>query len=159
MLFFARIATLLLFGILTAAPQAETLYKSVDPSGRIVYSDRPPTEGRVEKTMHIVNPPSSVLSSEVADRLRKLNISPSSATHNNGVVLFSATWCGYCKKAKAYLGTKGITYREFDIDTNDGLTAYAQAGGRKGVPLLVSGSQSLKGFSPQAYDEFFANQK
>ncbi|MBS1189755.1 MAG: Glutaredoxin [Rhodocyclaceae bacterium] len=34
--------------------------------------------------------------------------------------LYSASWCGYCRKAKAYLGERGIPYQEIDIDTPEG---------------------------------------
>jgi glutaredoxin len=73
--------------------------------------------------------------------------------------LYSAAWCGFCKRAKAYLAGKGITYQDFDIDTKDGMTAFAQAGGGKGVPLLLARGQRVQGFSPAAYDALFANRK
>jgi len=74
--------------------------------------------------------------------------------------LYSAAWCGYCKKARAYLADKGIAYREIDIDTPDGLAAFARAGGGgKGVPLLLAGGRRVQGFSLAAYDKLFADQK
>jgi glutaredoxin len=146
----------------TTPAVAETLYKSVGPDGRVVYSDRPPPDGRIEKTMTFENLPSSPLpASAVAhlEQLRKTEPASASNMATSGVVLYSATWCGYCKQAKAYLAGKGVQYQEFDVDTKTGMAAYAQAGGRKGVPLLLADGQRVQGFSRVAYDAFFANRR
>lgn len=158
-----RIATLVFLSVSAiSTPLAQTLYKSVSPDGRIVYSDHPPTEGRIEKTMKFEDAPSSELpasASSYVEQLRRLKSPPSAAAPASGVVLYSASWCSYCKKAKAYLAGKGIAYQEVDIDTKDGLAAFAKAGGGKGVPLLVSGGQHFQWLSLAAYDGLFANRK
>jgi glutaredoxin len=159
----ARCAILVLWSAAAATTAAaETLYKSVGPDGRVVYSDRPPADGRIEKTMTFENLPSSPLPASTAsyvDQLRKMNSPPPSNVATSGIVLYSAAWCGYCKQAKAYLARKGIPYQEFDVDTKNGMAAYAQAGGRRGVPLLFANGQRVQGFSPAAYDALFANRK
>ena len=156
-----RLAVVLLWSALSSAPpMAQTMYKSVGPDGRIVYSDRPPVEGRLEKTINFEHLPSSPLpgaTSSYLEQLRKTVTAPSANTVSKGVVLYSASWCGFCKKAKAYLAGNGISYQEFDVDTKDGMAAFAQAGGGKGVPLLVADGQRIQGFTPAAYDAFFAN--
>lgn len=157
MMIIARIAILLLLGAATSTPYAQTLYKSVDPSGRVVYSDKPPTDGKVEKTIQVDIPPSSVLPGAPGQG-RKVKTTSTSAMTDGDVILFSAVWCGICKKAKAYLDKKGIAYREIDIDTSEGKKAFKQAGG-KGVPLLVAGGQNVRGFRSEKYDQFFASQK
>ena len=51
-----RLGILLLFGAATStAPHAATLYKSIGPDGKVVYSDRPPADGRIDKTMQFEN--------------------------------------------------------------------------------------------------------
>ena len=45
------LAWLLAGGLLAVAASAQTVYKSVGADGKIVYSDHPPTTGRLEKTM------------------------------------------------------------------------------------------------------------
>ena len=32
------------------------------------------------------------------------------------VVLFSTSWCGACKKAKAFLDQRGVPYMEYDVE-------------------------------------------
>lgn len=149
--------------VLAPGASAQKLYKSVGADGKVVYSDRPPTDGRVEKTMKFENLPASALPASAAsyvEQLRRMRSGTSANLPTAGVVLFSAGWCGYCTKAKAYLAAKAIAYREFDIDTSDGMNNFAQAGGAGGgVPYILAGGQSVRGFSAAAYDAFFANRK
>lgn len=32
------------------------------------------------------------------------------------VVLYATDWCGYCKQTKRFLDSKGIPFKEFDIE-------------------------------------------
>lgn len=73
----------------------------------------------------------------------------------SGLTLYVTSWCPYCRKARQYLNKKGIRYTELDVETPRGKEAYRAAGGN-GVPLMVSGSRRVDGFSEEAYDQFFA---
>jgi len=73
-------------------------------------------------------------------------------------VLYTAAWCTYCAQARAYLARAGIRYRELDVDSPEGKTAFAAAGGG-GVPLLVVEDDQLRGYTELAYDYFFARHR
>jgi glutaredoxin len=154
----ALIAATLVALAVAATAAEKTLYKAVGPDGQIIYSDKPPTQGRVEKTMKFENLPATPLPVARSAYLEWLKTRPSTAAAPpaGDVHLFSAAWCGYCRRAKAWLGAKGVAYREFDVDTNAGMAAYAAAGGGKGVPLLVKGGQRVQGFAEAAYEAAFA---
>jgi glutaredoxin len=158
-----KILMVLLFWSLCAGTaMAQKLYKSVLPDGRIVYSDSPPTEGRVDKTLNFDNLPSSALSASASSyvaQLRRLRAASVPPVAIDAIALYSAVWCGYCRQAKAWLAAKGVSYREYDIDTRDGLTALVDAGGGKGIPLLVAGGQRIRGFSAPGYEQFFSGRK
>jgi glutaredoxin len=150
---------LLCFASHFALGQTTTLYKSIGPDGKAVYSDRPAAGARDAKTLTFYNAPASPLSAETLayiDQLSKSADARASSPSTRDAVLFSAVWCGYCKQAKAYLASKHVAYRELDIDTKDGLLAYARAGGKRGVPLLLANGQSVVGFSISAYDALLA---
>ena len=135
-----------------------TLYKSIGPDGRTIYSDVPPPQARDSKTLTFKNLPASPLSADTlayVEQLRKSADTRASAPPPRDTVLFSAKWCGYCKQAKAYLAAKGIAYREVDIDTAEGKSAYAQLGGNSGVPQLFANGRGVTGFTAAAYDAFF----
>ncbi len=143
---------------ITLTAGAQTLYKSVGADGRVVYSDQPPVGGGAAKTMKLENLPVSVVPGASVTPQAASTSTPLTAEPRGDVVLYTATWCGYCKAAKAYLGGKGIAYRELDIDTPSGKTAFRQLGAR-GVPVLLTNGQKIAGFTPQAYDAVFITRK
>lgn len=140
---------------------AQTVYKSIGPDGKIVYSDTKPAEGKVVKTMKFDNLPGSVVPAlAMSNGAQSPGAAvPAGAAATRGNVLYSASWCGYCKKAKAYLAFKGIAYQEVDIDTPDGKSAFAKASTKNAIPLLIAGDRRIQGFSTEAYDAVFANQR
>jgi glutaredoxin len=106
--------------------------------------------------LRFVEPPSSPLPPATAFTLKQMERAGRSASGGEptyGIVLYSAAWCGYCKQAKAYLAAHRIAYRDVDIDTQAGLAEFAHAGASKGIPLLISGSTRLQGYSSDAYDD------
>lgn len=62
------------------------------------------------------------------------------------VVLYSTSWCGYCKQVRAYLNAEGISFKDYDIENSDeGKRKFQEANGQ-GVPLIFVGSTRLDGF-------------
>lgn len=138
---------------------AQTVYKSTGPNGEIIYSATPPAGSRVEKTLNYIPAPFSPLpdyalrfKEEMEKKMRQRELKQTS-THG-GIQLFTTSWCGFCRKAKAYLAQKQIAYTEYDVETPAGMEALLQTGekGRRGVPLLVWQGQKLYGFSERAYE-------
>ena len=149
---------------LAAAVHAAPIYKSVGPDGRVTYSDRPPPDGVGEKTLNFSNLPASPLPESVIryreelEKRLKDKLSRPKPVRSAQPVLFSATWCGQCRKAKTYLAEHKIRYIEYDIDTEDGMSAYIEAGGKRGVPLLSLRGKTVLGFTPEAYDVLLGSQ-
>ena len=138
------------------ASHADTLYKVVGPDGKITYSDKRPIKGNVEKKLTFKNLPSTKLPSSASSQPAtggSTKVTNNAKAISGQVTLFTASWCGYCKQAKAYLARQSINYREVDIETQDGMAEFSQAGGSGAVPLLIAGRESLQGFSPEAYDD------
>ncbi len=75
--------------------------------------------------------------------------------NHSEVVLFSATWCGACKRAKRHLDRQGVRYEERDID--DDASAKQEVrdvlGGRIAIPLLSVDGRYISGFRPDVYDQ------
>jgi glutaredoxin len=64
------------------------------------------------------------------------------------VVLLSASWCGFCRRARADFRAWGVRFSEYDIETSDvGRRAYARIG-ESGVPILLIGERQFHGYSP-----------
>ncbi|CAN5168637.1 glutaredoxin domain-containing protein [soil metagenome] len=143
---------------------AGTVYKTIDADGKTVYTDRMPEKGtKLTQTFTYEDLPSTPIPESVLRRQAELEKSIKTRLANQAAnsgpqpTLFSAAWCGYCTQAKAYLAQKGIQYREYDIDTKEGMQAMASAGLGKGIPVLMRDGKTQRGFSRQGYDAFFAN--
>jgi len=74
------------------------------------------------------------------------------AQDGSGVVVYSASWCGFCKKTMAFLKQKGVPYREKDVEKEPGADAELQAKARKagvrvsGVPVTDFMGELVVGF-------------
>ena len=143
------ISTLLLL-FLPLAATAE-IYKWVDESGRVHYSDKP-AKGAKTETLNInINSYESVTvndfsttssSNSVAGKLQK-------------VIMYSTQWCGYCKKAKKYFTQKGIPFVEYDIEKNAKAKREYDALGGRGVPVILVGKKRMNGFSIASFDRIY----
>jgi glutaredoxin len=141
---------------------ADTVYKVVDPDGTVRYSDQPPAMGRLTDTLEFRHLPSSPLPESVLAFRAEIEkrISARAAGHRQPqrgeIRLFTARWCPHCKRAKADLARRGVTYSEYDIDTPDGMAAFILASGRA-VPLLVTSSARVLGYSESSYERLLAS--
>jgi len=80
------------------------------------------------------------------------------ASTTRELTIYSAKWCPYCKQAKAYMDSKGIAYRDVDIEASpENRAAYVAAGaGGRGIPLITSGERRMRGFSPISLNKLLA---
>ena len=63
------------------------------------------------------------------------------------VLMLSASWCGYCARARQMFVEDGINYCEYDIEqTEKGAKLYARSGAR-GVPIIYVGEEVFVGFN------------
>jgi glutaredoxin len=80
----------------------------------------------------------------------------SSAAVSDGVVVYSASWCGVCKKTKRLLDAWGVRYVEKDIEASETaraeLAAKSRAAGIQpsGVPVIDVGGVLLQGLDEAA---------
>ena len=140
----------------------DTVYKAVGPDGEMTYSDKPPPDRARTDTLEFRNLPSSPLPAHVLrfrEQLEKSaegRIGAARTTPGEKPVLFTANWCGHCKRAKSHLAAAQISYVEYDIENVDGMRAFVTAGGSGGIPLLVAGDRRIQGYSAPAYDRLAA---
>lgn len=68
------------------------------------------------------------------------------------VVLYSADWCGACRKAKRYLTRKGVAYEERDVDDPAVAAELLRKTGSRSIPVIDVDGRVLTGFSAGSYD-------
>jgi len=65
------------------------------------------------------------------------------------VLLYSAEWCGACRKARAFLDSEGVSYDLLDIDADPRAKAEVRRIlGSVRIPLLDVGGTYVSGFAP-----------
>ena len=150
-------ATLLLVSIVCTA---QIVYLGRDAAGNITTTSQPPEDYKPVPFTPL--PPQSAQSATQSQSSARAP-SPTAARSGaamapQGLVLYAADWCPYCRQARQYLKSQGIAYTEINIDTQDGSQAFDTANGnvRRGIPLLVSGQRQIRGFNPASYDAFFS---
>jgi len=74
------------------------------------------------------------------------------------ITLYSTSWCGYCRKARAWFTQEGIPFVEKDIEKDpDGAAEYrAKANGYGGVPLIDVNGTAVRGFDQRAIETLIA---
>jgi len=131
------------------------IYKWVDANGTVSFRDTPPVQDVDAATvtlpeLNVVNMPAAKLHQPSA-------ASPASQSGMTGTVraevdLYTTTWCGYCKQAKAFLRQRGIAYREYDVEKDPAAAERKrQLGGGSGVPCAMINGKAIRGFSAAAY--------
>lgn len=72
------------------------------------------------------------------------------------LIMYATSWCGYCRKARAYLAAKQIPYREVDIEASAANQAEFKKYGGRGVPFFTVGERTMRGFSEAGMNRFLA---
>ncbi len=159
------IKILLLISIAYSISINAEIYKWVDAHGNISYSDEKP-EGQATQTVIIkeqnhTEPQNNVKKNKVTKFIPLFGNTESykskRSSSSKKLIMYSASWCGYCKKARNYFTKNRIRFTEYDIEKN--LTAkriYDKLGG-SGIPLIVSGTKQMQGFNVAKFKKFYKN--
>lgn len=75
------------------------------------------------------------------------------ARRNVSITMYSTSWCRVCKDARKYMSEAGITYDEYDVDTDrDADRRLRAVNPRHTVPTFDIDGAVLTGFSPGALE-------
>jgi glutaredoxin len=131
--------------VIPVAGNAAGIYKWRDANGQIHFGDHPPGEAKTERVSVRLN----VYQTPSFERLSKL------LETDNKIVLYSASWCGYCKQARQYFEAHNIPYTEYDVEKSEkGKRDYKRMGAR-GVPVILIGDRRMNGFNVAAFEKFY----
>lgn len=118
-----------------------------DANGNLHFGDKPPANAQSQqlelKPNIYVAPVSSGPTVAVAKS-------------KPAVTLYSTTWCGYCKKARAYFIETNVAFKEYDVETSRKGARDYERFGASGVPVILVGKKRLQGFNKAAFDVAYA---
>lgn len=76
------------------------------------------------------------------------------ARRNVSITMYSTTWCGFCKKARAYMHQQHIGFTELDVDRDAAAAVRQRALNPSGsVPTIAVDDDVLIGFNPDSLEE------
>ncbi len=120
------------------------IYKWTDEQGNVHYGDAKnrPEDTKTEKVDFGINTYEST------------GVDNNSAKPEK-VVMYSTSWCGYCKKARNYFLAKNIPFVEYDIEKDrNAKRRYDQIGG-SGVPVILYKGGRINGFNRSSFDRLY----
>lgn len=135
---------LLVLCLALPATALSEIYRWVDSNGKVHFSDRP-SRAHTSKELKLRINTYEGVSYDTA----------SVDVGSRKVVMYSAAWCGVCKKAKRYFAEQGIDYEEIDVEkSSQGKAAFKKLGG-KGVPIILVGDRRMNGFSEAGFEKLY----
>ena len=139
------LACLVLLAVPMAAAHADGLYRYVDPSGRVVYSDQPP-------------PPSvtDVQTKRLQENVIETDPVPFAARDaaaRNPVTLYTFD-CEVCKQAESLLAKRGVPFASVIVSEQAGAAKLQALTGKLSAPVLQVGDKPpVTGFNPDVWQK------
>lgn len=136
----------LLMGLLLLGnAQAEDLYRSIDSSGKVHYSDRPLPGSADVVEMKVGKAP-------VPDE--RLPYATQRAMQNFPVTLYSFPECGSaCKEAREFLNRRGVPFTEKSLVSQEDIDSFRKVSGDSAIPKLLIGKTWVKGFLAEQWNK------
>ena len=145
------ICATLLLGLLIINPGQAQLYKWIDDQGKVHYGDSPPENAKLKRIRGNISSFTSV-EIEPFELDEKLLTTRASA---KTVVMYSTSWCGYCRQAAMHFKKNKIPFREYDVEKSArGKSDYKKLKGR-GVPIILIGKRRMNGFNAETFDSIY----
>lgn len=140
-----RLTGFLLLVLLPTLVSAE-IYRWTDAEGRVHFSDEPHNTMPSEQVSVRVNSYESVTYESLGSY---------TPPNDKRVIMYSTSWCTYCKKARNYFEKNRVRYVEYDIEESSRAKEEFDQLGGKGVPLIVVGRTKMSGFSEAGFREIY----
>jgi glutaredoxin len=139
--------TLFLAGLVFVATGASAqMYRWVDQTGKVHYSDTPPPPAAAKSIQQKKLGSSVVETSQVPFQLQE-------AVRSYPVVLYTSPSCkDGCSLARDLLAKRGTPFREVSVADEDSNALLKKVSGANQVPTLAVGSQVTIGFETGAFN-------
>jgi len=158
-------------GIASLGPDAakRVYYQFIDEQGSVRFVERldqVPHAWR-DRVGYVEMDGPPPLSPDDAQRMRRLGGANSAgialastgsrAARTSGILLYYAEWCGYCRKTRAELDRRGVSYQLLNIENPATLDELVEKTGQRGIPVLDVGGKILIGYDPEGLDRLLGS--
>jgi glutaredoxin-like YruB-family protein len=74
------------------------------------------------------------------------------------IKVYSTPTCPYCKMAKEYLSSKGVSYKDIDVSRDESAAEeMVKVSGQMGVPVVVIDGEAVVGFDRSRIDSLLSS--
>ncbi len=129
---------------LAASTSNADVFKWVDENGKVHFGDKKPENQKAKELTFKINTYTNVSFDKSIFQVK-----------DNRVIMYSTTWCGYCKKARRYFEQHQIPFVEYDIEKNSAAKKRYHEMGAKGVPVILVGNKRMNGFSKAGFKRIY----
>lgn len=148
----SRVIYLLLLLIISNLVLSDGIYKWIDANGNTIYGSKPPENAQLLTIKGNITSFTSVSVEPFEYDSSLISIRKSTG---KTVIMYSTSWCGYCKRAARHFKKNGIPYEDYDIEkSKKAAQEYKKLKGR-GVPLILIGNRRMNGFNADRFDRIY----
>ena len=144
-----RTATVLALLLAAAAATSAQVYREIDRSGRVVFTDQPPSARAAAAA-----PVGGGSAVNTGDANADLPYALRQVVQRYPVTLYTSADCAPCDAGRSLLTTRGVPFQERSIVSAEDSKALQQLSGKGTVPLLAIGKQQLDGFSDAQWSQY-----
>lgn len=146
---------LLLSLLIVSVSLSAEIYKWTDVNGKIHFSDIKPSNKKSNTVNVEINTYKSA-SFEIQDnKTVTKKVGGKKTTARKKVIMYSTSWCGYCKKAKKYFKKNKISFSERNIETSKKARRQYDKIGGTGVPVIFVDRKRMNGFSEKGFQRIY----
>lgn len=128
------------------------IYKWIDADGNTIYGSKPPENANLQKIKGDI---SSFTSVSVEPFEYDASLITARKPGEKTVIMYSTSWCGYCKRAARHFRKNEIPFIEHDIEkSRQAARDYKKLNGR-GVPVILVGKKRMNGFNAKRFDSMY----
>lgn len=138
-------ASLLL--VASAAIQAQTLYRSVGPDGRVTFSDTPPPTASAKPSGSAAGGGTTTAGAALPYALQQV-------VDRYPVTLYTGDACAPCASGRNLLTARGIPFTERTVNSAEDVAALQRMAGDASLPFLTIASQQIIGFSDAEWNQY-----
>ena len=148
----AATATAMVCGLSVA--QAQSVYRSVGPDGKITFSDRAPAAAEPKSALPAFRDPASAAPAAQDASLSALPYSLRQTAMRFPVTLYTSADCAPCASARSLLQGRGVPFNERTVKSNEDIDALQRLSKNTSLPFATIGTQQLSGFSDVEWKQY-----
>ncbi|QIL80218.1 glutaredoxin family protein [Diaphorobacter sp. HDW4A] len=149
---FAAATLLCATAVVSVGVQAQQIYRSVGPDGKVTFSDQPPANNANASVKSKGSAATDFAESDTGNGALPYTLQQ--VVNRYPVTLYTGDDCLPCNNARNLLITRGIPFTERTVTNNESMEALKALSGNNSIPFATIGAQHLNGFADTLWTQY-----